>query len=78
MFAEDALNGLGRDLHMVDPLEPDPRPARAELVREPRLRDQRHDILADSSRTQASSAEVTCRESNPCWSPTRGRRRGSV
>jgi hypothetical protein len=37
-------------------------------VLEPRLRDHRHDVLADSSRTQASSAQVTCRQSNPCWS----------
>jgi hypothetical protein len=30
-----------RDLHLVDPLAQDPRPARAELVLEPRLRNPR-------------------------------------
>ena len=47
--AEDALDGLRRDPHLVNPLEPDPRAACAELLLESRLRDQRHDVLADAA-----------------------------
>ena len=45
--AEDALDGLRRDPHLVNPLEPDLRPAGPELVLEAGLRDERHDVLAD-------------------------------